>query len=61
MLLGIVIEVSEEHPAKANRPILFTLLGMVIEVRLLILMHKSAGIYSTLSPIMKEVICERIL
>ena len=32
-LLGIVIEVKEEQPAKAQPPILVTLSGMVTEVK----------------------------
>ena len=32
-LLGIVIEVREKQPSKAQSPMLVTLLGMVIEVR----------------------------
>ena len=32
-LLGIVIEMREEHPEKARSPMLLTLLGIVIEMR----------------------------
>jgi hypothetical protein len=32
-LFGIVIEVKEEQPEKANFPILVTLLGIVTEVK----------------------------
>ena len=59
-LLGIVIEVKEEQPEKAYHPILVTLLGIVMEVNLSIPSHKYAGIYSTASPKVNEVICERI-
>ena len=58
-LLGMVMEVKLVQPRKALLPMLVTLLGIVMEVRLDIPEHKYAGIDSTLSPNVNEVICSR--
>ena len=55
-LLGIVTEVKPVHFQKAELPMLSTLLGIIIDVRFEKPEQRFAGIYSTSSPNIKDVI-----
>ena len=50
------MELRDEQAKKAPFPILVMQLGILTEVRLFIAQHKYAGIYSTLSPNINDVI-----
>jgi hypothetical protein len=54
------MELRDEQTKKAPFPILVMQLGILTEVRLFIAQHKYAGIYSTLSPNINDVIWVRI-
>ena len=58
-LLGMVTEIKLLQSEKAPYPILVTLSGMVIEVKLFIPAHRCAGIYRTLSLNINEVIFDK--
>jgi hypothetical protein len=60
-LFGSIIEVREEQPEKACIPTFVTFLGIIIDLRFIIPAHNHAGIVSTLSPKVKDVIWERML
>ena len=55
-LLGMVTEVKAVQPVKAPGPMLVTLLGIIIDVRFEKPEQRFAGIYSTSSPNIKDVI-----
>ena len=52
----MVTDIKPEQSEKASSPILVTLSGIVTEVSLSIPLHKYAGICSTASPKVNEVI-----